>query len=313
MVHLIKIFIVFIAISYLVYIDGIDFQVLSQVFKDNSLVLCIALIIFLLVTSLGGLRWFLLMRAVDVPISLRRCLKIHMIGMFFMFYLPGGGTGSDIIKAYFVHKESGKASNLALMSIFIDRVIGIYSLLVVGMAAIFMNYKIQIEDPILRLNSWFYFLIFAFSSAVIWFFFTRRINNVFNARWINKLPFNNFVYGFLNAIEIYRGKLIPLCISFLLSVLLHQIMIVVFYFSALALNLEIPLSLHAYIVPSLLLINLIPIAPGGLGVGELASFALYNKAGVEGGGEIFLLFHVYLFINSLLGAPFYFRYTDKKN
>ena len=47
------------------------------------------------------------MRAADVPISLRQCFKIHMIGMFFMFYVPGGGTGSDIIKAYFVHKETG--------------------------------------------------------------------------------------------------------------------------------------------------------------------------------------------------------------
>ena len=308
MIHLIKIVVVFLMIGYLVYVDGIDFHIFSQVVNENYLVLTFALIIFLLVTSLGGLRWFLLMRAVDVPISLRQCFKIHMIGIFFMFYVPGGGTGSDIIKAYFVHKRSGEASNLALMSIFIDRVIGIYSLLIVGIVAIFINYKVPIEDPILRWNSWFYIIIFAFSSAVIWFFFTRGTNNLFNAGWINKLPFNNFIYGFLSAIEIYREKLIPLCLSFLLSVLLHLMMIIVFYFSALALNLDIPFSLHVYLVPLLLLINLIPIAPGGLGVGEVASFTLYNMAGVKGGGEIFLLFHAYLFINSLLGAPFYFSY-----
>ena len=313
MIHLIKLIVVIMTIGYLVYIDGIDFQVLSQVVRGNYLVLSAALIFFLLVTSLSGLRWFLLMRAVDVPINLRQCFKIHMIGMFFMFYVPGGGTGSAIIKAYFVHKESGEASNLALMSIFIDIVIGIYSLLIVGVVAIFINYTVPIENPILRWNSWFYVIIFAFSSAVIWFFFTRGTNNLINSGWINKLPFNNFIYGFLSAFEIYRGKLIPLCLSFLLSVILHLMMIVVFYFSALALNLDIPFSLHVYLVPLLLLINLIPIAPGGLGVGEVASFALYNMAGAEGGGEIFLLFHAYLFINSVLGAPFYFRYKDKQN
>jgi len=311
MMHLIKFIVVIVTIGYLVYIGGIDFHVLSQVVNGNYLVLSIALIIFLLVTSLGGLRWFLLMQAVDVPISLRQCFKIHMIGMYFMFYMPGGGTGSDIIKAYFVHKESGKASNLALMSIFIDRAIGVYSLLVVGIVAIFINYTVPIEAPILIWNSWFYIIIFAVTSAVIGFFFTRGANNLFNARWINKLPFNNFIHGFLSAIEIYREKLIPLYLSLLLSLILHLMMIVVFYFSALALNLDIPFLLHVYLVPLLLLINLIPITPGGLGVGEAAAFALYNMAGFEGGGEIFLLFHAYLFINSALGAPFYFRYKDK--
>lgn len=312
MMHLVKLMVGILAIGYLVYAGGINFDILYKVVKDDYLVLISALIVFLLVTSLGGLRWFLLMQAVDVPISLRQCFKIHMIGMFFMFYVPGGGTGSDVIKAYYVHKESGKASNLALMSIFIDRAIGIYSLLVVGVVAIFINYKVAIEDPTLRWNSGFYIIIFVVSTVVIGVFFARGANKLFNAKWTNKLPFTNFIEGFLGAIEIYREKLIPICLSFLLSLILHLMMVVVFYFSALALNLDTPFSLHVYLVPLLLLINLIPIAPGGLGVGEVASFALYNMAGVEGGGEIFLLFHAYLFINSLLGAPFYFRYSNKE-
>ena len=308
--HLIKLIVGIVAIGYLVYAGNIDFHVLSQVLRDNYLLLIVTLIIFLLVTSLGALRWFLLIQAVDVPISLRQCFKIHMIGMCFIFYVPGGGV--DLIKAYYIHKESDDSNNLALMSIFIDRAIGIYSLLVVGVISIFINYNVPIEDPTLRWNSWFYIIIFAFSSAVIGFFFTRVANNLFNARWIDKLPFNNFIYGFLGAIEIYREKLIPLFLSFLLSLILHLMMIIVFYFSALALNLDIPFSLHVYLVPLLLLINIIPITPGGLGVGEVASFALYNMAGVKGGGEIFLLFHAYLFINSALGVPFYFMHKKKE-
>ena len=142
MMHLIKLMVAIVTIGYLFYTGGIDFQILYQVVRDNYLLLIAALIIFLLVTSLGGLRWFLLMQAVDVPISLRQCFKIHMIGMFFTFYVPGGAAGSDVIKAYYVNKESGDASILALMSIFIDRAIGIYSLLVVGVVSIFINYKV---------------------------------------------------------------------------------------------------------------------------------------------------------------------------
>lgn len=313
MTHLIKIVVVFLMIGCLVYIDGIDFQVFSQVGKDSYLVLGIALIIFLLIVFLGGLKWFLLIRAVDVPISLSQCFKIHMIGTFFMFYLPGGATGSAMIKAYFVHKETRGASNLALMSIFIDSIMGVYSLIIVGVVLICINYQVPIGDPIFRWNLWIYVIIFTFSSSIIWLLFTRRSKTLFNSGWINKFPFNKFLDGFLSAIEIYRGKLIPLCLTLVLNMILHIMMIFVFYFSALALNFDIPLSLHSHIVPLLLLINLIPIAPGGLGVGEVASFAIYNMAGVEGGGEIFLLFHVYLFITSVLGAPFYFSYKYRQD
>ena len=89
-------------------------------------------------------------------------------------------------------------------------------------------------------------------------------------------------------------------------------MIFVFHLSAVAMNMDVPFSLHAYLVPLLLLVNFIPITPGGLGVGEAAASMLYSMSGVGGGGGLFLLFHAYLFISSALGAPFYFIHKKKE-
>ena len=311
MMHLTKLIVVCVAIGSLVYVNGIDLYVFSEILWGSYVELSVSLIIFLFVTCLGGFRWFLLMQAVDVPISLRQCFRIHMIGMFFVFYVPGGGAGSDLIKAYYVHKESGKASSLALTSIFIDRVIGVYSLLLIGVVAIFVNQKIPIEGAISSWNAWFYIIVFAFSSAIIGFFLTRSASRLFNTVWLKKLPFSSVLFGFISSIERYRGKISVLFLSLVLSLFLHLMMILVFHFSAIALSLGIPFLVHAYLVPLLLLINLIPITPGGLGVGEVASFGLYSGVGFEGGGELFLLFHAYLFINSALGAPFYFIHKNQ--
>ena len=92
-------------------------------------------------------------------------------------------------------------------------------------------------------------------------------------------------------------------------------LILLYYFFALSLGLQLPLWVHGFVVPTLTMINGIPISPSGLGVGEVAGEMIYRSLGVaEGGSEVLALVHICIISVSLVGAPFYFFYrTPSRN
>jgi uncharacterized membrane protein YbhN (UPF0104 family) len=66
---------------------------------------------------------------------------------------------------------------------------------------------------------------------------------------------------------------------------------------------------HGFVVPTLTMINGIPISPSGVGVGEVAGEMIYKLLGVgDAGSEILALVHICVITMSLLGAPFFFFY-----
>ena len=79
-------------------------------------------------------------------------------------------------------------------------------------------------------------------------------------------------------------------------------------------GINLPLRVHGYVVPTLTMINGIPISPSSLGVGEAAGEMVYRLLGVaEGGSEVMALVHICILAISLVGAPFYFLYRVKKS
>src|SRR2546423_15093132 len=54
--------------------------------------------IFLVSALITMVRWYVLVRAQDLPFTLPRALRIGLIGFFFNAFLPGS-VGGDIVKA----------------------------------------------------------------------------------------------------------------------------------------------------------------------------------------------------------------------
>ena len=49
-------------------------------------------------------RWYTLVRAVDLPFTLRNAFRLGMVGTFYNTFLPGA-IGGDLIKAFFIAKD----------------------------------------------------------------------------------------------------------------------------------------------------------------------------------------------------------------
>ena len=71
-------------------------------------------------------RWYLLVRAQDLPFTLRNAIRLGLISSYFNSILPGS-VGGDILKAVAVARDQ-RRQTVAVATILIDRVIGLWAL-----------------------------------------------------------------------------------------------------------------------------------------------------------------------------------------
>ena len=81
------------------------------------------------------IRWWYLVRALDIPLRFRDSIRIGFWGYLFNF-LPLGIVGGDVLKTVMLDHDHPKNRAKALASVLVDRVIGLYVLFIVASIAI---------------------------------------------------------------------------------------------------------------------------------------------------------------------------------
>ncbi len=76
-------------------------------------------------------RWFVLVRALDLPFTLRNAVRLGMVGTFYNTFLPGA-IGGDLVKAFFIAKGQPDRKAAAVSTVVADRALGLFGLLVFG-------------------------------------------------------------------------------------------------------------------------------------------------------------------------------------
>jgi uncharacterized membrane protein YbhN (UPF0104 family) len=84
---------------------------------------------------LGGVRWYLILRTFGIFLGLRSVFEIYAIGTFFNGFLPGA-TGGDVMRVVYVLRSVPKRKLRTVASVFADRVVGLYGLLMMSMGLI---------------------------------------------------------------------------------------------------------------------------------------------------------------------------------
>ncbi len=136
----------FLLTSVLLYIVSIniDFETLlsSLARADFSLIL-LAVFLYVLTFVVGGFRWFIINRELNISISIRDCVRIFFVGGFFSQFLVGGGYGGDIYRVWALGSHTDKQL-LSVVSVFIDRTSGLVSVVFVILCfipAYLLSYK----------------------------------------------------------------------------------------------------------------------------------------------------------------------------
>ena len=101
---------------------------------------------YAVVLLLAAIRWRLLLAVQGVYRSFGEIYSLVLMGVFFNQVLFGS-TGGDVMKAYYVARESPERRAAAALTVFIDRAIGLFVLMAMACAATFLNLPLLQEDP----------------------------------------------------------------------------------------------------------------------------------------------------------------------
>jgi uncharacterized protein (TIRG00374 family) len=219
------------------------------------------------VEVISAARWQVLLRVQDLRLSFRRVLALTMIGVFFNFFIPGG-TGGDAVKMFYLVKETPGRRGMAILSVVVDRLIGLLALIVFAGVLIGVNWHWLRTAP--ETEPWLYFALGVLAASLLFLASTFAITGFGLVHHLPaKFPGRDKIAELAMAYNVYGRAVVPCGIAFVLSLIAHIGYYGVFYCSIRALatsGMEIPTLLQFYaIMPIIGTITSLPISIGGVG------------------------------------------------
>ena len=227
-------------------------------------------------------RWYLLVRALDLPFTLRNAFRLSMVGYFYNTFLPGS-IGGDGVKSYFIMREQPDRKGAAFATVIVDRLLGLFGLLLfssaVGGTCWFLG------DARILANSYLQKIITVAGSLVVggvvgWvilgFLPARTIEAI--GRFFAKLPLGSVLSGMWSAIAMYRKRPRVIYLAVPLSALAHTLMVLAFHCAVRVYPAQAPgeLAEHFVIAPIGFIAQAFIPVPGGVGGAEAVFGYLYT-------------------------------------
>lgn len=267
-----------IAIALLIWLVQSDYLRIQDLkLLMHPLYLPLAFIIFGVAIFLQNQRFRILLSAQGLNIQLSTAWKLHMVGQFFNFVLPGGVSG-DLVKAYYIKKNHGHASQTSPYTVLFDRVLGVYTLLLISFFTSLFDWNhFQTNSHLKSIGT---IIVICFLAST--FFFLLATYS----------PVRNYLLNILSKLVGSRAKFInhlittthfffkspkALFSAILLSVIAQLFILTVIYMLSMALGRsDVPLSTYIVGCSIGFLLTAIPISPGGIGVGQAAFLFIFT-------------------------------------
>lgn len=255
----------------------IESGLLSCVREAQVSFLFLGALMILVGSLIATYRWYLLLMAAELATSFRRAFDLTFIALFFNNIMPGL-TGGDLVKAVYIAREHNNRKTEAIITVLLDRILGITGLALVAGIVLPANL-----DKYSEVAPWIYGLLLA-ELVVGCVFFSRRIRRFLRLDAIvARLPLARFLKKIDQAVFLYRYRRKLVFVSLLLSMVVHLFIISGWACMGIGLGLDVPFISYFAIVPITLIVMALPIAPSGWGVGEMAVIYFWGTQGVSSG------------------------------
>jgi len=302
---------------YLYKTRQLEFSKLTKVQTSFDLFIA-ATALILLGTLITIQRWRVLVHAQNIHFGIWPAIKLTFIGYFFGLALPGAVSG-DIVKAYYLAKgEQQKA--MLVTTIVIDRLLGLYTMIfAAGLTILFSfiyflmrgQYSVYLQ-PYVKSLGFFVGILFFFCTIMGVLFMNRKLRRSHLVEKIlPKLPFHQTIIKVYDTFQNVGQKPVFIFKAFLLSLIAQLIAYAGLFCLAVILEIKIiaPVN-YFFILPVCLFINAIPLAPGGLGVGEAGFRAVFLLFGSNEGAELAVLYHAIFFISAIGFGGLVYLFSD---
>jgi uncharacterized protein (TIRG00374 family) len=283
----------------------LDLRALPRVFGEPTL-------LFINVTAwascsivIAAQRWRLLLRGLGFELGLLRAMRLQFVALFMNTAVPGNVAG-DVFKNVLASRSlPGLTLARSLTCVMVERVLGLAALMLLSFVAVLLRWDaVYARAPALVA---FVLLLAAGTVAGVAVALlaaklaARAKSDHAPSGLVAKLRARASEVG--EALLAYAKRPASLGGAFALSVLMHAVFVALFF----ALSKKVaPSALAlfdvAVVYPIGMLTSILPLAPGGIGVGHAAFASLFALFGAPGGADVFNVFLVGQLVPNLGGV-----------
>ncbi len=271
--------------------------------KADLYYLTLYIMLSFFMTFVSAVKWFELVKAHGMSVSLPRLFWLYMVGYFFNNILPTN-VGGDVVRAYELGKVQGRNKE-AMASVFVERFTGLTTLMVFAFMAVVMDGRflgeVRVVVPLaLALIGYVGVVAIVFNRSYL-SFVEERLPTKLVRRIVKK------VKGFQEAIYMYKDHKRKIMNAMGYSVLFYVCSVLIVYVGCLVFGSRPSLTELSMAVPIMLVIFMIPISLGGIGLHEWAYYFILGMIGVPGavGLSLGLLYRARTICFGLLGGAIY--------
>jgi uncharacterized protein (TIRG00374 family) len=287
----------------------------------DGLLFLLGALCYLATVVIAGTRWWWLLRVNGMPVSLGQALRLTWIGIFFNVIVPGQ-TGGDLIKALYLMKHCPGQRVPALVSVIVDRVLGLASLAILGAVAVLFALDRYGQ---FALVIWSVMLGVALLGTIA---FSRRLRQLVRLKFLlEKLPHRaaSLLKLVDQAVFFYRDHSKVIVWSLLAGMVNHVASVSSVWLIGDALKVGLPAYDYFVLVPVISIVSAVPLGPNGWGLGEwmyqslFAKYGAVHLAGVANAAQVMgtrgvalsVLYRLHLTLWSLLGGVFVLLEKDR--
>lgn len=253
---------------------------MPTVFRSMSLAgLVGAMALFITATIVSSTRWWRLLALAGCATTWFNAFRLTYIGFCFNLVMPGL-TGGDVVKGVIAAKENPGRRAEGVVSVVIDRVIGLAALAILAVCVILLSGErfAPLRLPMLGLLG---------ATVAGGAFYSNRSlrRKVGLSALVDRLPGGDKLRSLDRAALLYLKHPAEVGLAFLLSFVNHLVVCLGVFVLAWGIGVD---TERAGVVEFLVLapvaniISAIPLAPGGWGVGEFAYRELFELIGLSG-------------------------------
>jgi uncharacterized protein (TIRG00374 family) len=270
--------------------------------------LIIAQMLILVGFSLSFVRWYLLVRGLELEFHLRDAFRLGSLG-YLLNQVSPGSVGGDLLKAVFIAKEQPGKRTEAVATVLIDRAIGLYGMVLVGSTGLAMVGQVTpLSETVQTIQTVVWTMAVVCTVGLVWAMSPLAVGERVR-RLADRVPVvGHTIHRLLDATEVYHRRKRYMVAALAIALVTHSMVITAFWLISHGLPVYGPTFLeNASIVPVGLVIGTLPLTPGGLGTLEAGLEFLFASVGAaEGDGTLIsLTYRVMTYVLAAIGAGYY--------
>ena len=269
----------------------------------------IGILAYVIVEIAAAFRWHVLLKVQGIHLSLLRLSGLFLIGMFYNQFLPGG-TGGDIIKSYYLLKETSDRKAGALLAVVFDRIIGLAALVAITSTLIGLRYDFLSQTTETRQLLWILLVVLSVSIAGLLTTFVITGFKLFHSLPL-RFPGREKLIEVSAAYHLYARHWRATLVAFGSSIVAHLATFATFLSVAYSLRANVKIVDFFAVMPIERTISAMPISFAGIGWREkVLQIMLHGVCGVPEATAILIgsLSFLIILICCLPGAIVYFFY-----